>query len=237
MPKLSSLNVEYQIKYSNKRKTIGISVDKKQGLLVSAPQGTPIDEIETIIESKNQWIHDKLDGFNNILSAPKSKEFVSGERLLYIGRSYRLQIKRTDTKKVDFKFHRGKFLATIPDDGKNYSDKIRMKTIKWYRDKALEKIMTRIDYFKPKIGKTPKQVRIKQFKARWGTTQTDGSIDFNWMIIMAPMSIIDFVVVHELCHLVAQSHSKVFWSKLSAIIIDHEKRREWLRINGATLIL
>ena len=88
MPKsvLSSLNVDYQIKYSTRRKTIGISVDKKNGLIISAPKGTPLDEIEKLMKSKQQWIVNNINGFKEVLPSPRPKEFVSGERLLYIGR-------------------------------------------------------------------------------------------------------------------------------------------------------
>ena len=119
----------------------------------------------------------------------------------------------------------------------NYADKIKAKAIKWYKQKALEKLSSRVEFYQLKVGKSPRKVSVRQFSARWGTCQEDDSINFNWKLIIAPMSIIDYVVVHELCHLITDGHSKEFWSKLSAIIIDHEKRKEWLRINGATLTL
>ena len=80
-------------------------------------------------------------------------------------------------------------------------------------------------------------MKVRDFKARWGACWEDGTVVFNWKIIMAPMSIIDYIVVHELCHLVVKDHSKAFWSKLSAIIVDHKKRNEWLRKNGPQLTI
>ncbi len=162
---LSSLTLDYLIKYSKSRKTIGISVDKKNGLTISAPEDTSINEIESMLKSKQEWILNNINGFKEVLPSPKPKEFVSGERLHYIGRTYRLGIIRTNSNKVNFRFYQGKFEVTIPDDGKDYSEKIKQKAIKWYREKALEKISSRVDFYKSKIGKSPIDVRIKQFNA------------------------------------------------------------------------
>lgn len=232
-----SSKISYNIKYSSKRKTIAIQIDPVKGLIILAPKGTPIEEIHKVLQVKEDWITTKIEKSKEILPAPKSKEFVSGERLDYIGRSYRLQICKEISKNIRFTFYRGKFLVYSSGDNREYSNKIRKKVISWYREHALVKLKERVEFYAPKVGKFPKEVRVKEFKARWGTTQDNGILDFNWKIILAPMSIIDFVVVHELCHLVTLRHSKEFWSKLSAIIVDHKERDEWLRINGATLTL
>ncbi len=234
---LSSQKLDYQITFSKKRKTIGISVDRTNGLSVSVPEGTPLNEINHILLKRQDWIVQKIQGFSEILPPPPSKEFVSGERLPYIGRSYRLQVEKKEIDSVQFQFSRGKFIVSRPVSDKHDRERIREKAIGWYKKRAFEKIRSRIEFYAPKVGEWPTEIRVKDFKARWGTCQVDGSIDFNWRIVMAPMSIIDYVVVHELCHLIAKNHSKVYWSKLSAILVDHERRREWLRINGTQLTI
>lgn len=234
---LSSRKLDYQVTYSKKRKTIGIAVDRVNGLSVSVPEGTPLNEINHVLLKKQDWIVQKIQEFSEILPPPPPKEFVSGERLPYIGRSYRLRVERRETDTIEFKFSHGKFIVSIPSREKHDIEKIRREVIRWYKNRALEKIQSRVEFYAPKVGEWPIGIRVKDFRARWGTCQADGSIDFNWRIIMAPMSIIDYVVVHELCHLVAKNHSKVFWSRLSAILVDHEKRREWLRINGTQLTI
>ncbi len=234
---LPSQKLNYQIKFSKKRKTIGISVDRDNGLSVYAPEGTSQSEINQILMKKQNWITQKIQIFSEVLPPPPPKEFVSGERLPYIGRYYRLQVERKDTKSVKFEFHRGKFIATVPNTGEKYSENIKKLAIKWYKNQALKKIQNRVDIYAPKVGEYPTKIRIRNFKMRWGTCQENGTIDFNWRIIMAPMSIIDYVVVHELCHLVVKNHSKAYWRKVSAIIVDYKKRIEWLRINGAQLTI
>lgn len=231
---LSNNTVEYDVVYSNRRKTIGLIMDK-QGLVIRAPPDADLDEITSVIQKREDWILTQIKEFEKIEDAPKPKQFISGERLLYIGRSYQFILQRQDTKKVSFGFKKGKFVAIIPNDGQDYSDTIRKKAVLWFKAKALVKLKERASIYTPKVGKRPTEIRVRKLKARWGTCQPDDSIDFNWKIILAPMHIIDYVVVHELCHLVIKDHSRKFLSKVSAILVDHEKRREWLKINGATL--
>lgn len=222
--------LEYELTYSKRRKTIAITVDR-QGLSVTAPEGTPPEEIEQLLARKEGWIRQKLRLMSQVLPAPPPKEFVSGERLTYIGRSYRLQVNEGDT--VSFRYHRGSFIAQAPKPFDR--ERIRQKAVEWYRSRALAKFSERVEFYAPKVGKHPKEIRVRDFKARWGSCQPDGTIDLNWKLVMAPMSAIDYVVVHELCHLVFRDHSRGFWNRMAAVMPDHGRRREWLRIHGAQL--
>lgn len=234
---LKSKEILYRILISSIRETIGIEVTMDNGVMIRTPPNTEDITIQRFLQDKEDWILKKLDKFNEIENHPHPKEFVAGERLSYIGRSYRLHVKSYDKKRIKFSFSKGKFLLYIPKNKERDNSKIREKVVEWYKIQAAKKLQERVDYLAPKIGKSPSNVKVREFKSRWGTCQDDDSIDFNWRIIMAPMSIIDYVIVHELSHLVTRDHSKNFWSKLSAIIVDHEKRKEWLRVNGPTLTL
>lgn len=85
------------------------------------------------------------------------------------------------------------------------------------------------------MGVTPVSVGLKNYKSQWGSCHTDGKIYYNWKVIVAPHSIVDYVVVHELCHLVHGDHSKKFWKLLGTILPDYADRKEWLKINGTKL--
>ena len=113
--------------------------------------------------------------------------------------------------------------------------KMRKAMEKWYRKKADRIINDRVGIYIEKIGKKPQNVTVKEQKRRWGSCTAKGKLYFNWRIIMAPPGIIDYVVVHEMCHLAYLNHSKIFWQKVGSIFPDYKKRRKWLKDNGLKL--
>jgi predicted metal-dependent hydrolase len=118
-----------------------------------------------------------------------------------------------------------------PDIG---SEKTAVKKalMDWYFEHAENKVKERLDRFAQQIGKWPASVEIKRQVRRWGSCSRNGMVRLNWKIIMAPLSIIDYVIVHELCHLMYPQHSFQFWQKVQSIIPDYKKRRDWLKRNG-----
>jgi len=182
---------------------MGIIVDPDEGVLIRSPKNVPEGKIEEIVKNKSSWLLQNLDKIKEIKPAPTPLEFMSGEKLPYLGRRYRLKVvKNHDKKKVKVKFHQGKFIVKEPADLENRREAIRNKVIAWYRERADEKIKERVDKYKDKIGVEPNIVRVKKQKKRWGSCSSKGNLNFNWKLIMAPMSIVDYIVVHELTHLV-----------------------------------
>ena len=108
---------------------------------------------------------------------------------------------------------------------------------KWYRERAREVITDKVTYFQRFIGKSVGEIRIKEQKSRWGSCSSQGNLNFNWKIVMAPDEIIDYLVVHELCHRLPMNHSKEFWDSVGKIIPDYKKREKWLKENGNLLCL
>ena len=103
---------------------------------------------------------------------------------------------------------------------------------KWYRIRAKENIESRVKVFAAKIGESPNKVTIKAQKTRWGSCSSLGNLNFNWRLIMMPQKIIDYVVVHELCHLKEMNHSSTFWNRVEEIMPDYRNRRKWLKNNA-----
>lgn len=103
---------------------------------------------------------------------------------------------------------------------------------KWYRIRAKENIESRVKVFAAKIGESPNKVTIKAQKTRWGSCSSLGNLNFNWRLIMMPQKIIDYVVVHELCHLKEMNHSSAFWNRVEEIMPDYRNRRKWLKNNA-----
>ena len=116
---------------------------------------------------------------------------------------------------------------------KNYPY-LKSKIIDWYKEKALDILADRVSIYKEKIA-IPKKISIKTLTARWGSCNSKGELVFNWKLILAPLPVIDYVVIHELSHLKELNHSKHFWMIVAQIMPDYKKHIKWLKNNGHTL--
>jgi len=238
--KIGNTVVEYNI-IKSKRKTVGIIVEPEKGVIVRSPERLSEEKIKRLIQKKSSWILEKLDRVSEVKPGPSPKEFLSGEKLPYLGRRYRLKVKeKEDIEKARIKLYRGHFYiyypATITDEREG-REAIRNELIKWYRRQADKKLRKRVDKYKKRIGVEPNSIRIKKQEKRWGSCSSKGNINFNWKIIIAPMIVVDYIVAHELVHLKHPNHSREFWELVETIIPDYEERQEWLRINGRRLTL
>ena len=231
-----SSRIEFSIVEGN-RKTVSVIVDPVEGVIVKAPRKTNESQIQEIVTKKAPWILEKLKGIQELVRVPPEKEFVSGESFPYLGRNYRLKVNRTGPEASKIGLVGGRFVINVDP---SVSDEIKAKTVrsalvKWYVDHARVRFIERVTMYAPKVDAHPSRVVIKKQLKRWGSCTKNGRVNFNWKIIMAPMSIVDYVVVHELCHLREPSHSSAFWILLRSVVPDYEERRNWLRINGRRL--
>lgn len=232
--------IEYDIEYAHDKKDISIIVEWMEGIRLIAPKDITAKQIEGIIQKKAPTILKKLNEVNEITEQPLPKEFISGEKFTYLGRNYRLKVYREEgLRKAKLSFARGRFIATVPD--KMDEDEIRQQLIvlfkTWYLEHGKTKLQSRLNLYCAKMGVTPNDVQLKEQRMRWGTCTSDGNIYLNWRIIMSPMPIVDYVLVHELAHLKYMNHGNDYWSFVRSTLPDYEQRKEWLRVNGPTLTL
>ncbi|MBM7556774.1 M48 family metallopeptidase [Halanaerobacter jeridensis] len=230
--------INYQVVRSN-RKTVGLEVSIEDGVKIRAPKRLSQAEIESIVEKKAEWILKKQNKLSDVKPAPNPKEFLSGEKLPYLGRRYRIKLQESDNvKQVKVKLYQGKFWLMISKSVAEADDRrelIREEVIQWYRSHADAKIKERVKKYQQQIGEEPNAIKVKKQKKRWGSCSSKRNLNFNWKLIMAPMSVIDYLVVHELAHLKYPNHSKEFWQLVEAVIPNYEEKQEWLRINGRRL--
>lgn len=222
------------IRSARRKKTIALYIEPTGDILVRAPMNTPYSRVAHVVKSKAEWIIKKLRNLDNISHQIK-KEFVSGESFFYLGRYMRLKIQKDrDVKKTVVRMYRGRLEVIMNPAGKNgkVPEEIRDVITKWYKIQAARRIPERIEIYADKMRLTVSSVLIRDQKKIWGSCSTKGVLRFNWRIIMTPMSLVDYVVVHELCHLKYRNHSKSFWKYLGMIMPDYERRREVLRQKG-----
>lgn len=222
----------FKIECSNRKKTVGIYIDPERGVIIHSPRFLKVDKIKEIVRKWARWIIEKQELVKKHSLLGSVKEFVSGEAFPYLGKQYRLKIIKSASKEEEkCKLINGRFLVEIDEDLNSEGIKRTVKKVlmEWYLAHAEEKIPERVKLYARQIGKWPERVEIKNHKRRWGSCSHNGIIRLNWKIIMAPVTILDYVIVHELCHLIHQHHSTQFWQKVQTIIPDYTKRRDKLK--------
>lgn len=226
--------IEFEVEYRD-RKTLEIGIEPPDNIKVKAPKIATEEYILRVVKSKAKWITRKLFEFKDMEYIRRKKEYVNGESFMYLGRNYALQIiMNKDIKEPITRLYQGKFY--IETNTKN-QDKLRQSMERWYREKTLEKVIERIQYYKSYFDLTPNVVRVKEQKKRWASCSSKRNLNFNWRCSMAPSNVLDYIVVHEMCHMVHFNHSKAFWNLVGKIIPDYKERKEWLRHYGIRMDL
>lgn len=200
---------------------------------VVVPKDLPQERIEKLLKDKHRWIKEKLILHREAMPVSQ-KEFISGESFSYLGRNYRLKVERAPFAPV--KLIQGRLIATLPY-GSDEVHMVRNALVRWYRKHAEAKLQEKSKRYAKIIGVEPRSVGIKAFTSRWGSCSAKGDVLFNWKIIMAPNRICDYIVIHELCHLIHHDHSAKFWKEVERVLPDYAERKEWLKVNGVTLEL
>lgn len=235
--KIGSTVISYSVKRSFKAKYVNISVGV-DGVQVVAPILMDDSEIIQLVEKKREWIFKKYVSYRQRLEQLRPEhEYVSGEQFMFMGKDYPLQVIECECRFTTIKLTGGLFLVHINKDipKEKRREAIRSKLEQWYIEKAKSIIHERLELFTDKIGVGVNTVRFKNQKTRWGSCSQQGNLNFNWKLVMAPMYIVDYIVVHELCHLLQMNHSKEFWQQVGRQIPDYQERRKWLKENGIKL--
>jgi len=217
------------VRSKRRRKTISLRIKDDGKIIVYVPYHTPKREVKGFIKEKGSWIIKKISEKERSAKETE-KAFIPGEKFLYFGESYPLEIGNTNNKGFPLKLYFGKFIL-----GQDHLDKARDLFIYWYKREAKEKIEERVDYFSKRLQLIPEGLKITSAKYRWGSCSRNNRLSFSWRIIMAPLSVIDYVLIHELVHIKEKNHSERFWTYLETILPDYRERRLWLKKNGHKL--
>ncbi|MHB8034587.1 zinc-dependent protease [Clostridium botulinum] len=213
---------------TKKRKTISIKIGKEFIIEVTAPLGTNEYTIEQILKKEEKWIIKKIK---------KLKEVENFNGYYYLGELYYLKIKEVRSLYFKLELDSNKFMVYINSGILKEKREVIIKDNleKFYKEKAVKVLKERTDYYSNILKVAPKNIVIKNQKTLWGSCSSKGNINYNYKIVMAPLKILDYIVVHELCHLVHMNHSKDFWQLVESIIPDFKERRNWLKENGYKL--
>lgn len=240
--------IRYTIRRSARRRTVGITIDP-QGVRVAAPKRMPLEQVVALVNTKARWIAEKYAEFKSRLG-PR-KRFVSGEEFLYLGRRISLQVQAEPVARgsrrgrgldlvlqpelFDFDFStKTRPQAAVALKGNvllvqaQASEEVREMLEHWYRSRAEEIITRRVQHYALQLGWPMPKVLIRNQKKRWGSCNAKGELRFNWRLVMLPLRVLDYVVVHEMAHLKVLNHSPRFWALVERIMPDYKARHQAL---------
>jgi len=226
------IHLSYQLKRSKRRrKTISLQIKEDGNIVIYAPYHTPKGEIEKFLDKNQSWIFKKLSEKERS-TRKAEKAFLPGETFFYLGELYPLDIQEANHKGSPLKLSFGKFILD-----KDRIGEARNLFIKWYKKEAEENLTGRVNYYSHRLQLFPKGVKITSAKYRWGSCSRDNRLSFSWRMIMVPLSVIDYILIHELVHIKERNHSQKFWSYLESILPEYREHKLWLKKNGHSLRL
>lgn len=203
------------------RRTLSVQINQEGELTVKAPYFLPTILINRFVYERMGWINKHLAKFKNT-PIRRKKDYTDGEKFMYQGKIYPLHI--GDYKKISItdKFNFPEFLTF----------RIRKEIKDWYLREAKTVITQRVDYWRDTMNTRYAHIRFSDTSSKWGSCSVNNHLQFNWRLIMAPLLVIDYVVVHELAHTVEKNHSRKFWNTVGFYKPAYRQYRKWLRENS-----
>lgn len=223
--------LDVTIKRSN-RKTLSIYVERDGGISVLAPECMPDKEIGEVLDKKEYLIQKHLSQWDILNGSRIDREFVNGQSYLYLGRNYRLKWVIDKEQDIPLLLKNGYFCL-------KKSEKLvaSRRFIEFYKDKGLLFIKRQAVFYASKLGVNYDHVRVIDLKNRWASCSDKKRLNFHWKCVMAPLSVINYIIVHELVHFKYKKHDRKFWNEVDKVIPDYKIHIGWLRSFGASMDL
>jgi predicted metal-dependent hydrolase len=224
--------IEYSVIPSKRIKTSEITVDAN-GIIVRTPYNKTTSEVQRIIKNKADWIQKQQEKYRERELALSKTTYKIGFSLPYLGNNYLLKYSTVPHEGTLFRLKNKEFL--IYDKSKCPSEIRKMYEL-FLKEQALVFFSKKVKKFSKVLDVHPTKIMVKNLRNRWGSMTKGGIINLNYMLMKAPLSIIDYIIIHELCHLNIKSHSYRFWLLLSGYVNDYKQKERWLSENSLNLI-
>jgi len=217
--------IVFEVERKSLLKNTYIEVDT-QGVHVKTNELTTPEEIDNMVRAKSAWIAKKIERFKSVAI---NKEVCTGSRLYYMGKSYYVEMKSDeDAKSIVINFTHSKFYIVTPP---KYTDVELHNAIEdFYKQKAQQKIVPLTKKWAKEMGVSPEYISFRYSKNRWGSCSSTNRISFNYHLVKLSSSLLEYVVVHELAHIVHKNHSKAFWKLVRKYLIDYKIKEEKIRV-------
>lgn len=228
-------DIEYRLLPGTERRTTDIVIERDGLVTVRPPQRMSPEQVDATVFSRRMWIYRNLAEWRELNATRVMREWVSGESFLYLGSSYRLQLVEDQDEPLKLKDGRFCLSRALVETGG--AEAARQAFLQFYETKGLPRLRRRVAFFADKVGVPTGSMQIRDLGYRWASCLPSGDLQFHWKCLMAPLTIIDYIVVHELCHQHHRDHSAAFWNEVDKILPDYQVRKAWLRVKGAALDL
>jgi predicted metal-dependent hydrolase len=220
--------LRFAVRRSDRRSSVRITVERDGSLTVAAPLGCLTAEIEQMVRRRLLWIYRRLQERELAPAPPEPKQYVSGEGFDYLGRTYRLQIVSPERGVPPLRLYKGRFL--LDRDQRERGDELFRD---WYAAHGQEWIERRLPLYVDRVGARPTQIQTRELGYRWGSCSKAGVVHIHWRVFQFSPRLVDYILVHELVHLIEPDHGPEFWYRVERILPDYQERREWLQLNGS----
>lgn len=196
----------------SRRRTLSLTITQDATLVVRAPMRLNMGVIHDFIKRKQPWVLRKMDEMRR---RPRTqlRRFVPGEKFLFLGQPHEL-VHSLESQKNP-----------------------RAQMVAWFREQAEKIIIERCQHLAAHTGLHPRKIRISHASSRWGSCSARKTVSFSWRLVMAPIEVIDYVIIHELVHLSEMNHSHRFWSKVASLMPDYKQHNKWLKDHGSMMTL
>jgi len=224
METLEVNNLLFEVRRSPRRATLDLTVDRGGELVIHAPESSDVDELARWTRSKLLWVHRKLLKKDETTAGIRREpEFVSGESFSYLGKTFRLRVVREATEPLRFN---GRNFVLSASARANAVAQFRL----WYRHTGTVWLCHRTTLLSRKLGVEATRVYVRDLGYRWGSCSKQGVVYFNWKLLQLPPRVIDYVIAHELAHLLEPRHGPEFWRVLDRSLPDWRDRCEELKV-------
>jgi predicted metal-dependent hydrolase len=215
------------------RKTADIVIERSGEVIVRAPLQIDDEAVREAVADRALWVHRSLAEWEDLNSSRRLRPLVQGQSFAYLGRSYRLKF--LADAEAPLRLKNGRWELSEAFVAREGEPAARKAFRDFYITKGLRLLSERVQHLAPLVGVPPGNVSVKELGYHWASCGVGGALNFHWKTLMAPQTVIDYIVVHELCHVRHRDHSDAFWNEVDKVLPRYRERKEWLRANGAAL--
>lgn len=205
--KIGNEMIKVDVQYG-KRKKLSIQIDPFGFITVKAPKETSEEVMMSVIESKGKWILEGLREIEGAREIPQARKYCAQGKFLHLGKEH--------------------FLHELIEASEFDEEVLKRKLKKFYVNSCKSIVEERIKIYQKQLKVKPKIIEIVESKVKWGSCNSDRKLTFNYRLAMAPIEVIDYVIVHELCHLLHMNHDRSFWRRVGSIMPDYKEKEAYL---------
>lgn len=230
---VGKIEIPYSVRESQKASNFTIHV-RPESVEIVVPEGTAEEIITTMVKKRSNWIFTKQVMLREMAHKQNDSmpvHFRSGAKILYRGRRVLLHIEKSHTDDLQIRYSNG-FYISVPNslNEASWDGTLNLAITNWMKQQVLKDTRAFVRRYSQKLDLYPKDIRVKEQKHFWGSMGKDKILNINWTLAYAPKQILEYVVIHELCHLKYRNHSPEFWNLIGSVFSDYERCREWLEI-------